>query len=251
MDKKFTLTSITGKFKGRTVYRIRALVSFGSVFAGDLGGFVEKEDNLSQDGNAWISENAVVAENAKVSGNAKILRFAVVYGNAKVYDDAWVSGGAMVHGSAEVFGNAWISGDANICGDAKVYEHAMVSGSAEVFGNARVYGKAVVNGKQTIHGRTFIYSDDEGHTIEQNGDNTVSTNGTFTGIYTYTTPFDDLHFFTHTFEIFVKYFRHEKYTQVNIVNVDTKERSTINIGHIVFDEKALIKAAESLINTIY
>lgn len=45
---KFELTSETKVVFGKTLYRIRALVDFGIVKAGDLGGFVEKEDNLSQ-----------------------------------------------------------------------------------------------------------------------------------------------------------------------------------------------------------
>ena len=50
--KKFELTSefITNIF-GTKLFRIKALIEFGNVKAGELGGFVEKEENLSQDGN--------------------------------------------------------------------------------------------------------------------------------------------------------------------------------------------------------
>ena len=74
--KKFELTSEFKMFLGRKLYRIKALVSFGNVSDGELGGFVEKEENLSHDGDAWVCGNA------KVYGNAE------VYGNAKVYGDA-------------------------------------------------------------------------------------------------------------------------------------------------------------------
>lgn len=47
--------------------RIRALVAVGSlVAAGDLGGYVEKPENLSQDGNALVSGNAEVMWFSKV-----------------------------------------------------------------------------------------------------------------------------------------------------------------------------------------
>ena len=71
--KKFELTSefITNCF-GTKLFRIRALVNFGNVEKGDLGGFVEKEENLDQSGNAWVSGNAEVYGNAEVSGNAKV-----------------------------------------------------------------------------------------------------------------------------------------------------------------------------------
>ena len=82
--KKFELTSefITNIF-GTKLFRIKALIEFGNVKAGELGGFVEKEENLSQDGNAWVYDNA------RVYGDA------CVCGDACVYGDA---GYATVHG---------------------------------------------------------------------------------------------------------------------------------------------------------
>ena len=75
--KKFELTDefIIDDF-GHKLFRIKALADFGTIRAGELGGFVEKEENLSSDGNAWVY------------GNAR------VYGNAQVYGNACVSGNA-------------------------------------------------------------------------------------------------------------------------------------------------------------
>lgn len=80
--KKYEMTEETRTVNGRTLHRIRALKSFGNVSDGDLGGWIEKEQNLSQIGNAWVSDNA------------------------RVYDNAWVSGDACVSGSARVSGDA-------------------------------------------------------------------------------------------------------------------------------------------------
>ena len=87
--KKFELTTefIINAF-GKKLFRIKALVEFGNVKAGELGGYVEKEKNLSHNGNAWVCENAVVCENAWVCGNAW------VRGNAVVCENAWVRGNA-------------------------------------------------------------------------------------------------------------------------------------------------------------
>ena len=81
--KKFELTSefMTNIF-GVKLFRIRALIEFGRVKAGDKGGFVEKEENLSQEGNAWVSGDARVSGDAEVSGNARVFGDARVYGNA-------------------------------------------------------------------------------------------------------------------------------------------------------------------------
>ena len=50
--KKFALTEESRTFKGKKLFRIEVLRSFEGVEAGDLGGFVEKGENLSQEGNA-------------------------------------------------------------------------------------------------------------------------------------------------------------------------------------------------------
>ena len=74
--KKYELTAEFIKKWGKKLFRIKALISFGSVEAGELGGYVEKEDNLAQNGDAWVYGNAEVYGNARVCGNAR------VYGNA-------------------------------------------------------------------------------------------------------------------------------------------------------------------------
>ena len=79
--KKYELTSETKIVFGHILYRIKALSSFGCVSAGDLGGFLESEKNLSQNGDAWV------------------------YGNAEVYGDAWVYGNAEVSEIGAIF---WI-----------------------------------------------------------------------------------------------------------------------------------------------
>ena len=64
--KKFELTSeFVKNALGTKVFRIKALVKFGDVSAGELGGYVEKEENLAQDGNAWVYGDAWVYGNAK------------------------------------------------------------------------------------------------------------------------------------------------------------------------------------------
>ena len=98
--KKFKLTSeFIVDISGVKLFRIKALIEFGNVKAGDLGGYIEKEENLSHMGDAWVSDDA------RVSGNAQ------VFGNARVFGNAWVSGNARVSGDTQVFGDARVSGD--------------------------------------------------------------------------------------------------------------------------------------------
>ena len=89
MNKKFELLlDDTITIFGIKLFRIKALISFGGVEKGELGGYIEKEDNLSFYGNAWVSGDAWV------------------YGNAGVYSNARVSGDA----DYIVFKNHWSSG---------------------------------------------------------------------------------------------------------------------------------------------
>ncbi|THA03191.1 polymer-forming cytoskeletal protein, partial [Rodentibacter pneumotropicus] len=77
MTKKYELLKDdTKEYFGITLYRIRALISFGAIVAGELGGYIEAEKNLAQSGDAWVFGDALVSGDAWVSGNAN------VYGNA-------------------------------------------------------------------------------------------------------------------------------------------------------------------------
>ncbi len=117
-NKKFGFTEETKTTPwGTTVKRIVALRDFGDVKAGDKGGFLEKEENLSHNNDCWV------------------------YGEARVYGEAWV------YGEARVFGEAWVFGEAQVCGEAQVYGEARVFGEAQVYGEARVFGEAWVFGK--------------------------------------------------------------------------------------------------------
>ena len=77
--KKYELTSETKIVFGHILYRIKALSSFGYVSAGDLGGFLESEKNLSQNGNAWVSGDARVYGNAEVSGDAEVSEIGAIF----------------------------------------------------------------------------------------------------------------------------------------------------------------------------
>ena len=124
--KKYELTEETKVIGGKTLFRIRALRSFGGIKAGDLGGFIENERNLSHEGNAWVGDNAKVGgdawvgDNARVGGYAWVDGYAWVGGNAKVGGDAWVGGNAWVEDNAQVGGYAKVGGDTRFNGNGLI-----------------------------------------------------------------------------------------------------------------------------------
>ena len=145
-DEKFELTEETIEWDDHTLYRIKALKDFGNIKKGDLGGFIEKEDNLSQDGTCWIYDDAKVYDDARVFEDAK------VYNNANVFDCA------VVYCNAEISSSAKVYGDAEVCGNTQVYGNAFVYGKAFVYGNAKIYDDAFVNSDADIQGNAEIKS---------------------------------------------------------------------------------------------
>ena len=124
MEKKYELTDETKIINGKKLYRIMALKDFDTVKKGDLGGFVQNEDNLSHEGNCWVSDEAcvfdraTVDDNAKIFGNARIYHKACVFGNAKIYDNAAIIQNACIFGKAEIFGNVVVNEYAHISSNA-------------------------------------------------------------------------------------------------------------------------------------
>ena len=163
MKLSFKLTNETViSPKGETLYRIKAIQDIPSagVIKGQRGGFVSSERLPSGEarisGNAWVYDDAWVSGDARVYGNAWVYGDALVSGNAQVYGDARVSGDARVYGNAWVYGDALVYGDAQVSGDAQVYGNAWVSGDARVSGDAWVYGNAWVSGDARVYGNAWV-----------------------------------------------------------------------------------------------
>ena len=134
MIKKYEILTdefITLGDSGIKLYRIKATKDFGDVKTGNLGGFIQHEKNLAQDGLAWVYDNAKI------------------FGNAKVFDDAKVRGYARIHNNAKVYGNAVVKDNAEVYDEAQVCEEALVCDNAQVCSLAVVFGNTQVNGWQT------------------------------------------------------------------------------------------------------
>lgn len=139
MEKKYEILkdrSIT--IDGHTLYRIRLLKSLCNMTPGTLGGFIEDESNLSQEGTCWVYEEAAI------------------YGHSMVTEKAWVGGSSRVYGHSIIRGNCCIDDvavirNSEIKGDAVIREAAIIcessiGGGAKISGNARLEYVRVSNG---------------------------------------------------------------------------------------------------------
>ena len=182
MSKKYKLLkndSIT--IGAHTLYRIQALRNFNKVKKGDIGGYIEKEENLSHKGSCWVYDNAKVFEDAKVVGHAKVYGNAIieekailvdnvevsgnarVYGHAVITDSVIISNNSLVHGNATIGDTAFIMGNVHILDNASIRGNAHISGNAHIYENAYIGCKcvitdnAVINGYAHLDGNAFIH----------------------------------------------------------------------------------------------
>ena len=208
--KKYTFTKETIKIDGYILHRIKALKDFSNVKKGSLGGFIEKEENLSQDGNCWIystkleldskvygdakvygnaivdSGGSIIRDKVKIHNEAKVLGYNFIVGNAHVYEKATINDRCWIDGNCQIYGNATIQNDAVINDKAQIFENAVIGdhahidgeskikGLAKVSGHAHVYGTAQVSGKCWIEGKSKVHDTVIDSNCTINGDAEIS-----------------------------------------------------------------------------
>lgn len=154
-DKTFEFTGETLLHNKVTLNRIRAVVDIpeADVKKGDIGGWIEKEENLS--GNAWVYDNSKVYGNAIVYDNVEIAGDSEVRDAAKVYGDACVRNKSMIRDYACVYEDVFIE-KSSVYGNASVSGKVIVKGNSEIHGNARVSGKVEITDRSSVYGDVMI-----------------------------------------------------------------------------------------------
>jgi hypothetical protein len=145
---KYEFTGKTKKVSDTTLRQIRRLSD------GKVGGWIEKEENLYQQGDSWIDDDAIVFGHARVFGKAQVTEFAEIRDYAQISAKCKISGYALVGGRTRVYGYAELSGN------CKVYDHAMVSGHVILNGDVKVCNYAILNGRRRIYNTGVIVSQD-------------------------------------------------------------------------------------------
>ena len=139
MNNKYEISEIAHP-KYPWLHRIRALSDVRpGVQKGDLGGYVQGEENLSQEGTCWIFDNASACENCFVNQQATLSGSAVSCGSALI------SGGAMIRDHAVIDDNAIVTAGfireyAHIAGDSKITANKATGAWPHIEGHANVYG---------------------------------------------------------------------------------------------------------------
>lgn len=176
--QKYEITDIEHP-KDPSLHRIRALRRISeTVGPGALGGYVQSEDNLSQENDgAWIYGEAVCCEKAVVAGDAFLTGQARVSGTALVAGTAEVGGQARVRDYAVVTGGT-VQECALVCGHAIVRKNKSTGCLPMVEGHATVMG--------TVAGAVYLAADAfilPGTTVDNPTTDVLAINGTHVRLY--------------------------------------------------------------------
>jgi len=155
------------KHHGRTLYRIKALKDIHTnskiiIKKGSIGGFIEKEDNLSQEDSCWVYNDAKVFETARVEDDATVNDNTMIYGNALIKNNSYISGIAkvfdnvrcwddisiidsMVHGNSVIMNDAKIYSFSDIYGDVNITDKVLIKDHAVIYGNVKLYGNVIID----------------------------------------------------------------------------------------------------------
>lgn len=158
-NTKYEITDLAHE-KYLFLHRIRALRDIGSeVKAGDLGGFVERESNLSFEtgDDAWIFDNAIAAGEGCVDKGSVLRERAIVCGCAYASHGTEMSGDSRAEDDAYIRG-AKLSRSARVSGNGMVLQSPTTKVAPILTGSCAVYGK--VMGDVMLAGSVVVISDE-------------------------------------------------------------------------------------------
>jgi hypothetical protein len=118
------------------IFQIEALKDFNDVKKGDLGGFVQSEQNLSQTGNCWAYDNAWVINGGQLLDNAVAKNNSFISQNGIVKNSAVITEFAEVGGKAIVGGDTIVRGEVIVAGDATLLK-GVFGGRKEILTNTK------------------------------------------------------------------------------------------------------------------
>ena len=154
-------------YKDKKLYRIKAIEDFGDIKKDEIGGYIEKYDNLihtDNDDSSWVYhdskvyDNAVIKESSRIFdcveifGNSKVIG-SVIRGNSKIYENAIIKNSSMIRGNSKIHGNSFILGTATLI-NSEIYdsvrveagtwiENSTISGNTNVVKRAKILNAAV------------------------------------------------------------------------------------------------------------
>ena len=141
-NKKFELSNITMEYKGRTLYRIKATKDFSDVKKGDLGGWVQYEENLSQQGICWIYDDAKCMDNSRVTEDSIMRDFAEMYDCSKIHDCSQMFDHSEMHYCSEM------------------HDYSQMHNYSQMHDFSEMHGNSMLKDKEKLYGKLYSIVDD-------------------------------------------------------------------------------------------
>lgn len=176
-SRKYELTNISIEFGERTLYRIRALKDFADVKKGDLGGWVSSENNLSQEGNCWIYNEAKCMDNAKMYNNSTMHDYSEMRGNSTMHDCSEMHdnskkcdnsemhncsemhNNSIMFGHSKMYGNSMMCGNSTMYDDSKMFDDSAMYDCSEMYGSSVMFDNSEMYGESEMHDNSVMYGD--------------------------------------------------------------------------------------------
>ena len=133
MPRKYILTNTRIVYSGREIFQIQ------STDTNELGGWVQGYHNLSQDGDCWVHDSAIVCDHAMVCGDALVCDQVVMTNYSRLF------GSACLFGSVTLRDRAWVYDYAMIGGNVVVRDRSIISGTAIIVGDFNLSGDTLIN----------------------------------------------------------------------------------------------------------
>ena len=155
---KYKITDIEMSWHDHILHRIESLKDFTlingkEIRKGDLGGWVESENNLSQEGLCWIYDECKMYENARRSGNS------IGYGNSLQFGNSQQYGDSLQSENSRQYGNSLQYGNSQQFGYSHQFEYSIQYGNSQQFGYSHQYG----NSQQFGYSQQFGHSRQSGN----------------------------------------------------------------------------------------
>ena len=166
VNKKFGFTGEVRRYEGHFLRQIYAISAFGDVKKNEVGGWIQRAENLSEDGLCWVHPDGMVAQHAVVKDDAQVhsgivYESAIVEGQATIGDNRFgqqfprVCGNARISDKARIRDMAAISGFAKVQDRASVLNYAIIRDDVTLKDMACVFHHAIVFGCATLRDHAF------------------------------------------------------------------------------------------------
>ena len=127
---------------------------------GDVGGFVESEWNLSQEGNCWIYDDAKCMDSASVCDNAKMYNRSCMCDNSRMYDNSIMFNNSVMYDYSIMYDNSEMYGNSIMFNNTRMYNNSIMCNNSIMYNNSKMFDNSSLHGNAKISDSAILKDDD-------------------------------------------------------------------------------------------